>query len=54
MFDFDFLGFCWRNGKNNFGFGDKVRSLQSSSWGEVGNSLDAFDWVYGWIRKTRS
>ena len=30
-------------GKNNFGSGDKARSLQNSSWGEVGSSLDAFD-----------
>ena len=29
-------------GKNNFGFGDKAKSLQNSSWGKVGSSLDAF------------
>ena len=50
MFDFDFLGFYWINGKKQFwvfGSGDKARYLQNSSWGEVGSSLDAFDWVYG-------
>jgi len=34
-------------GKTNFGSGDKVRPLQNSSWGKVGSSLNAFDWVYG-------
>ena len=29
-------------GKTIFGAEDKARSLQNSSWGEVGNSLDAF------------
>ena len=54
MFDFDFLGFRWKNGKNNFGSGDKVRPLQISSWGEVGDGLHAFDWIYGQFRPTRS
>ena len=34
--------FVGEMGKNNFGYGDKVRSLQNSSWGKVGSSLDAF------------
>ena len=41
-------------GKQIFGSGDKVRPLQISSWGEVGECLDAFDWIYGQIRPTRS
>ena len=45
------MGFRWRNGKTNFGFGDKVRPLQSSSWGEVGDDLDALNWIL-WIEKT--
>ena len=38
-----FLNFRWSNGKTNFGSGDKVRPLQISSWGEVGDCLDAFN-----------
>ena len=38
---FGFLSFRWSNGKTDFGSGDKVRPLQSSSWGEVGDDLDA-------------
>ena len=40
---FGFLGFRWNNGKTNFGSGDKVRPLQRSSWGEVGDDLDALN-----------
>ena len=47
MFDFDFWVFVGEMGKNNFGSGDKVRPLQISSWGEVGDCLDAFNWIYG-------
>ena len=42
-----FLDFRWSNGKTNFGSGDKVIPLQSSSWGEVGDDLDALNWIYG-------
>ena len=38
-------------GKQNFGFGDKVRPLQRSSWGEVGDDLDALK-LDLWIDKT--
>ena len=54
MFDFDFWVFIGEMGKTNFGSGDKVRPLQISSWGEVGECLDALDWIYGRIRLTRS
>ena len=37
-----FWVFVGEMGKTIFGSGDKARSLQYSSWGEVGNSLDAF------------
>ena len=48
MFNFwFFLSFAGVMGKQNFGFGDKVRPLQSSSWGEVGDDLDALNWIYG-------
>ena len=53
-FDLNFLGFCWKNENGNFGLGDEARSLQNLSWGKVGSSLDAFDYVYGWIRMKRS
>ena len=39
-FDFDFLGFCWKKGKGNFGLGDEAKFLQSSSRGEEGNDFD--------------
>ena len=26
-FDFDFLGFCWKKGKDNFGLGDEAKFL---------------------------
>ena len=54
MFDFWFFGFSLEKWENRFWVRDKVRPLQSSSWGEVGECLDAFDWIYGQIRPTRS
>ena len=43
IFDFDFLGFFWKKGKDNFGLGDEAKFLQSSSWGEEGNRFDVLD-----------
>ena len=33
-FDFDFLGFCWKKGKDNFGLGDEAKFLQSFKLGQ--------------------
>ena len=46
-FDFDFLGFCWKKGKDNFGLGDEAKFLQSSSWGRESNDLDVLDLMNG-------
>ena len=47
-----FLGFLVANwGDGNFGCGDWTQFLQGVLWGEVGDSIDAFDRV-GWMRMT--
>ena len=53
-FDFDFLGFCWKKGKDNFGLGDEANFLQSSSWGEEGSGFDVLDQMNELKRLLRS
>ena len=43
-----FWGFLLEKGKGKFGSGDEAKFLQSSSWGKVGSSFDAF-WSYVWM-----
>ena len=45
----DFFGvFVELKGKSNFGCGDETQFLQRSTWGKVGDHLDAFkenEWI---------
>ena len=40
--EIDFLKFCRIQGKGSFGCGDEAQFLQKSTWGKVGDCLDAF------------
>ena len=53
-FDLNFLGFCWKKGKDNFGLGDEAKFLQSSSLGREGNEFDLLDQMNGLKRLLRS